>query len=51
MKNHLNSNVTGSKKPCELKISKTTSAAAKKPTYIYTEEDLGEGILNVGVSA
>jgi hypothetical protein len=23
---------------------------AKKPTYIYTEEDLGEGILDAGVS-
>lgn len=23
---------------------------AKKPRYIYTEEDLGEGILDVGVS-
>ncbi len=23
---------------------------AKKPTYIYTEEDLGEGILDEGVS-
>jgi hypothetical protein len=23
---------------------------AKKPTYTYTEEDLGEGILDVGVS-
>ncbi len=25
-------------------------SVAKKPTYIYTEEDLGEGILDVGVT-
>ena len=37
--------------PDELKFSKTTIAVAKKPRYIYTEEDLGEGILDVGVSA
>jgi hypothetical protein len=37
--------------PDELKFSKNISAAAKNPTYIYTEEDLGEGILEVGVSA
>ena len=24
---------------------------AKKPTYTYTEEDLGEGILDVGISS
>jgi hypothetical protein len=34
-----------------LKFSKNISAAAKKPTYIYTEEDLGEGILDIGISA
>jgi hypothetical protein len=27
-----------------------TNSVAKKPTYTYTEEDLGEGILDVGVS-
>ncbi len=32
-------------------FSKTKSVIAKKPTYIYTEEDLGEGILDVGISA
>jgi hypothetical protein len=34
--------------PDELKFSKPT--VAKRPTYTYTEEDLGEGILDVGVS-
>jgi hypothetical protein len=28
-----------------------TPAVKKNPRYIYTEEDLGEGILDVGVSA
>jgi len=36
------------------KLPTTSFAAilplAKKPTYVYTEEDLGEGILDVGVS-
>lgn len=32
-------------------FSKTRSVIAKKPTYIYTEEDLGEGILDIGISA
>lgn len=26
------------------------NTTAKKPAYIYTEEDLGEGILDIGVS-
>ncbi len=37
--------------PDELKFSNTTLQVSKKPRYIYTEEDLGEGILDVGVSA
>jgi len=37
--------------PDELKFSKATTQPAKKPRYIYTEEDLGEGILDVGISA
>ena len=37
--------------PDELKFSKNTTALAKKPRYIYTEEDLGEGILDVGISS
>lgn len=45
MKNQLN-NSFGTAVPDELKNIYT----AKKPTYIYTEEDLGEGILDVGVS-
>jgi hypothetical protein len=36
--------------PDELKFSNSSLPAAKKPGYIYTEEDLGEGILDVGVS-
>ena len=44
MKNQLNN-------PDELKFSNTKLAVSKKPTYIYTEEDLGEGILDVGISA
>ena len=36
--------------PDEFKLSKKILAVAKKPTYVYTEEDLGEGILDVGVS-
>lgn len=31
--------------------SRPSHTEAKKPTYTYTEEDLGEGILDVGVSA
>lgn len=30
--------------------SQSTNTVTKKPTYTYTEEDLGEGILEVGVS-
>jgi hypothetical protein len=37
--------------PDELKFSSLSIQTAKKPRYIYTEEDLGEGILDVGVSA
>jgi len=40
-KNNFQANV-----PDELKAL----LVAKKPTYVYTEEDLGEGILDVGVS-
>ncbi len=36
--------------PDELKL-KNACPPSKKPRYIYTEEDLGEGILDVGVSA
>jgi hypothetical protein len=36
--------------PDELKLSRKPIAITKKPTYTYTEEDLGEGILDVGVS-
>ena len=36
--------------PDELKLSRTAISAAKKPTYIYTDEDLGEGILEAGIS-
>ncbi len=50
MKNLLNNHFTANM-PDELKCSKNTSTAAKKPGYIYTEADLGEGILDVGVSA
>lgn len=36
--------------PDELKLRRETLSVPKKPTYTYTEEDLGEGILDVGVS-
>ncbi len=36
--------------PDELKLSRKTLPVSKKPSYIYTEEDLGEGILEVGIS-
>lgn len=36
--------------PDELKLNWQSLPVAKKPTYIYTEEDLGEGILDVGIS-
>lgn len=39
------------KMPDELKLNRNTLPVAKKPTYTYTEEDLGEGILDVGISA
>ncbi len=37
--------------PDELKAYRLTQSVTKKPTYIYTEEDLGEGILDIGVLA
>ena len=37
--------------PDELKFNNATLQVSKKPRYIYTEEDLGEGILDVGISA
>lgn len=36
--------------PDELKFTKSASVA-KKPTYTYTEEDLGEGILDAGITS
>lgn len=36
--------------PDELKRYIHAGTQAKKPSYIYTEEDLGEGILDIGVS-
>ncbi|MBK8611252.1 MAG: hypothetical protein IPL84_15260 [Chitinophagaceae bacterium] len=36
--------------PDELKKSREITAISKKPGYIYTEEDLGEGILDIGIS-
>ena len=50
MKNLLNNNFKATM-PDELKFSNSTLTVAKKPRYIYTEEDLGEGILEVGISA
>ena len=50
MKSQLNNNFKATM-PDELKCSKTTTAVAKKPRYIYTEEDLGEGILEVGINS
>lgn len=35
--------------PDELKSNRKKPSPAKKPTYIYTEEDLGEGILEAGI--
>lgn len=49
MKKQLTTSFTANM-PDELKLSRKTLSAAKKPTYTYTEEDLGEGILDVGVS-
>jgi hypothetical protein len=50
MKNQANNNFKATM-PDELKFNNTTIPVSKKPRYIYTEEDLGEGILDVGVSA
>ena len=50
MKNPSNNNFKATM-PDELKFSNSTLLLSKKPRYIYTEEDLGEGILDVGVSA
>lgn len=47
MKSQLTNNFRANM-PDELKFSETI--VAKKPTYTYTEEDLGEGILDVGIS-
>lgn len=35
--------------PDELKRFITISSVSKKPVYIYTEEDLGEGLLEMGL--
>ena len=48
MKSQSNNHFTANM-PDELKFSKITPILAKKPRYIYTEEDLGEGILDVGI--
>jgi hypothetical protein len=50
MKNQSNNNFKANM-PDELKFSNASAQPAKKPRYIYTEEDLGEGILDVGISA
>jgi hypothetical protein len=50
MKNQANNNFKATM-PDELKFSNAKLPVSKKPRYIYTEEDLGEGILDVGVSA
>jgi hypothetical protein len=49
MKNQVTTNFIANK-PGELKAYRNPLSVSKKPTYIYTEEDLGEGILDVGVS-
>lgn len=49
MKNSLNNNLKANMAD-ELKFTKAALIVAKKPTYTYTEEDLGEGILDVGIS-
>lgn len=46
MKNPTSENFTLSI-PDELKYV----TVSKKPAYIYTEEDLGEGILDIGIDA
>lgn len=35
--------------PVELRRFAFSSPVSKKPTYIYTEEDLGEGLLEMGL--
>lgn len=50
MKNQLN-NQFKANMPYELKFSSTKLPVSKKPTYIYTEEDLGEGILDIGITS
>ena len=50
MKNQTNNNFKATM-PDELKFSNATLPVSKKPGYIYTEEDLGEGILDVSISA
>jgi hypothetical protein len=50
MKNQTTNNFKAAT-PDELKFNNTALPVAKKPAYIYTEEDLGEGILDIGVSA
>ena len=35
----------------QFKVSNKNIATKENPRYIYTEEDLGEGILDVGISA
>jgi hypothetical protein len=34
----------------QFKESRKTQSVKKNPRYIYTEEDLGEGILDVGIN-
>ena len=35
----------------QYKAGKKNLPIAKNPRYIYTEEDLGEGILDIGISS
>ena len=35
----------------QLRDGRKNVSAKKNPRYIYTEEDLGEGILDVGISS
>lgn len=48
MKNQTKQNFMASL-PDELKSNRKKLSPAKKPAYIYTEEDLGEGILEAGI--
>lgn len=50
MKSQLTTNFKAAM-PDELKFSNAATKPAKKPRYIYTEEDLGEGILEVGITS